>query len=166
MGAAKNISATYIWKILEEVSDPEIPVLSVVDLGVVREVNETANHQWVVKITPTYTGCPATYVMEEDIKKRLKQENIEVDVEVSLSPAWTTDWLSDEAREKLKAYGITPPQDEGDKSVLFGKRPQVPCPRCHSLDTKLLSEFGSTACKALYQCNACEEPFEYFKCLK
>lgn len=162
----KDISATYIWKILEEVSDPEIPVLSVVDLGVVREVKSLDNNQWYVKITPTYTGCPAMHIMEEDIKARLQKENIQAEVEISLSPAWTTDWMSEEGRKKLEEYGITPPQDEGDKSVLFGKRPDIPCPQCKSKNTKMISEFGSTACKSLYKCNDCDEPFEYFKCLK
>lgn len=160
----KIISEEYIWKILEEVSDPEVPVLSVIDLGVVREIKLLDDGKWYIKITPTYTGCPATKVMEFDIKERIRKEGIEVAVETVLSPAWTTDWLSDEGREKLKDYGITPPQNEDNVAVLFGRSPDVPCPHCESIDTKQISKFGSTACKALYKCNHCLEPFEYFKC--
>lgn len=162
----KVVTEEYIWSLLEEVKDPEIPVLSLVDLGVVREVIKLDNEEWNVKITPTYTGCPATQFMALDIKSRLKKEGIKVKVETILFPTWTTDWLSESGREKLKEYGITPPQDEGDKSVLFGKQPDIPCPRCESVNTRLVSQFGSTACKALYQCKNCQEPFDYFKCHK
>ena len=162
----KEITAEDIWAMLEDVTDPEVPVLTVVDLGVVREVNQLGKDHWKVIITPTYTGCPAMQVIEEDIKERLEREKIKVEVELVLSPAWTTDWLSLAGRRKLEEYGITPPQDEGDKSVLFGKRPEIPCPRCKSRNTRLVSQFGSTACKAHYQCNDCQEPFDYFKCLK
>ncbi|HLV41267.1 MAG TPA: 1,2-phenylacetyl-CoA epoxidase subunit PaaD [Brumimicrobium sp.] len=160
------MKAEDIWRMLEDVTDPEVPVLTVVDLGVVREVIELGEDHWKIIITPTYTGCPAMQVIEEDIKERLGRENITVDVELVLSPAWTTDWLSQAGRRKLEEYGITPPQDEGDKSVLFGERPVIPCPLCKSRNTRLVSQFGSTACKAHYQCNDCQEPFDYFKCLK
>ncbi|RFC53674.1 1,2-phenylacetyl-CoA epoxidase subunit PaaD [Brumimicrobium aurantiacum] len=162
----KEITIDDIWEMLEDVTDPEVPVLTVVDLGVVREVIAKSPSHFKIVITPTYTGCPAMQVIEEDIKERLGKEGITVDVDLVLSPAWTTDWLSENGRKKLEEYGITPPQNEGDKSVLFGDKPEIPCPLCKSKNTRLVSQFGSTACKALYQCNDCEEPFDYFKCLK
>tara|TARA_B100000508_G_scaffold141093_1_gene146527 strand:+ start:30231 stop:30725 length:495 start_codon:yes stop_codon:yes gene_type:complete len=155
-----------IWEFLEDVKDPEVPVLTVVDLGVVREVNPIEDDRWQIIITPTYSGCPAMQVIEEDIIKRLKEEDISVDVKLVLSPAWTTDWISENGKKKLEEYGIAPPQDEVDKSVLFGEKTVVPCPKCKSKNTKMVSQFGSTACKAHYQCNDCMEPFDYFKCLK
>lgn len=161
----KEATEETIWELLEEVSDPEVPVLSVVDLGIVREITQVGKNNWDIKITPTYTGCPATQFMSLDIQSRLKKEGITANVEIVLSPSWTTNWLSENGRKKLKEYGITPPQDEGDKSVLFGK-PEVPCARCNSKNTQLISQFGSTACKALYKCNDCHEPFDYFKCHK
>lgn len=155
-----------IWGYLEEVFDPEIPVLTVVDLGVVREVIVKDDTCKVV-ITPTYSGCPAMKRMEDDIKEKLEEKGIKgAEVELVLSPAWTTDWLTEKGREKLKEYGIAPPEDEGDKSVLFAKPFVVPCPQCDSKNTKLISQFGSTSCKAHYQCQDCLEPFDYFKCLR
>lgn len=160
------VSELQIWQWLEEVSDPEIPVLTVVDLGVVRSV-KTNGDQVEIVITPTYSGCPAMQVIEEDIKQVLKFKGIDqVEVELVLSPAWTTDWISEKGRIKLKEYGIAPPADEVDKSVLFADPPVIECPLCHSTDTRMISQFGSTACKAHYQCNSCLEPFDYFKCLK
>lgn len=160
------VSELQIWQWLEEVSDPEIPVLTVVDLGVVRSV-KTNGDQVKIVITPTYSGCPAMQVIEEDIKQVLKFKGIDqVEVELVLSPAWTTDWISEKGRIKLKEYGIAPPADEVDKSVLFANPPVIECPLCHSTDTRMISQFGSTACKAHYQCNSCLEPFDYFKCLK
>lgn len=155
-----------IWQKLETVTDPEIPVLSVVDLGVVRSV-EIKDNRATITITPTYSGCPAMKVIEDDIKTALEKDGLdEVVVNTVLSPAWTTDWLSDRGRKKLEAYGIAPPEESSeDKSTLFGTRKAVKCPQCKSRDTKMLSQFGSTACKALYQCNECKEPFDYFKCL-
>ncbi len=155
-----------VWKILESVSDPEIPVLSVVDLGVVREVVETPD-KFVVSITPTYSGCPAMNMIEMEIRTALLEKGINNDVKLVLSPAWTTDWMSEKGKQKLKAYGIAPPQDE-DLSVhhLFGKPNQIECPHCNSTNTELISQFGSTACKALYKCLDCLEPFDYFKCLR
>lgn len=156
-----------IWSLLEEVSDPEIPVLSVVDLGVVRKV-DIDSEKAVITITPTYSGCPALDFMAADIKKKLR-DNIDFPTEVitKLSPAWTTDWMSETGKKKLLDYGIAPPQEgSSDKNALFGKATPVPCPRCRSTNTKLVSQFGSTACKANYQCNDCKEPFEYFKCHK
>lgn len=160
------LTEEHIWELLEDVKDPEVPVLTVVDLGVVREVNKRPNENWEIIITPTYSGCPAMQVIEEDIKKRLADEGISVDVKLVLSPAWTTDWISENGKKKLEEYGIAPPQDEVDKSVLFGEKTIVHCPKCKSKNTRMVSQFGSTACKAHYQCNDCLEPFDYFKCLK
>ena len=154
----------YSW--LEEVSDPEVPVLSIIDLGVVRNVS-FENNAWLITLTPTYSGCPAVQTMEEEILLKLKERGLStVKILTTLSPAWTTDWLSENGRKKLKAYGIAPPEDEQDKSLLFSSPTIVPCPVCNSKNTRLISQFGSTACKAHYQCSACQEPFDYFKCLK
>lgn len=151
---------------LEEVCDPEIPVLSLSDLGVLRDVS-FVNEEWVITITPTYSGCPAMKTMEDDVLAKLKSHGIKnVRVELILSPAWTTDWLSIEGRKKLHDFGIAPPEDEVDKSVLFASPTVVPCPKCGSRETKMVSQFGSTACKAHYQCLTCLEPYDYFKCLK
>lgn len=155
-----------IWELMEEVFDPEVPVLTVVDLGVVRTIVKF-NDSWKITITPTYSGCPAMKRIEDDIIEKLGEHAINnVIVEHVLSPAWTTDWLTESGKRKLKEYGIAPPVDEVDKSVLFADPPTVPCPKCDSENTKMISQFGSTACKAHYQCQACLEPFDYFKCLK
>ena len=155
-----------IWNYLEEVTDPEVPVLTIVDLGVVRSVSFT-NNEFIITITPTYSGCPAMKVIEEDIISSLKSKGISnVKIELTLAPAWTTDWLTEAGRNKLREYGIAPPENEVDKSVLFSEPTIVPCPLCKSRNTKMVSQFGSTACKAHYQCNECLEPFDYFKCLK
>lgn len=160
------VTASYIWELLEEVSDPEVPVLSVVDLGVARQV-EVNEQSITITITPTYSGCPAMKTMEDDIRKKLSDHHIEnVTINTVLSPAWTTDWLSENGRRKLKEFGIAPPEHEVDKSVLFSEATRVPCPKCDSTDTRMVSQFGSTACKAHYQCNTCKEPYDYFKCLK
>lgn len=153
-----------IWEFLEEVFDPEIPVLTIVDLGIVRDVRWN-NSTCEVDITPTYIGCPAMKRMEDDIVEKLHEKGIE-DVKVSLvlAPAWTTDWLTEKGRTKLQEYGIAPPENEPDKSTLFADPIVVTCPKCGSKNTKMISQFGSTACKAHYQCNACMEPFDYFKC--
>jgi ring-1,2-phenylacetyl-CoA epoxidase subunit PaaD len=154
-----------ILSLLDEVCDPEIPVLSLADLGVLRGL-DYLNDQWHITITPTYSGCPAMKTMEDDILLKLKEHGIEAKVDLVLSPAWTTDWLSQSGREKLKEFGIAPPEDEVDKSVLFATPTVVPCPKCGSRETKMVSQFGSTACKAHYQCLSCLEPYDYFKCLK
>jgi ring-1,2-phenylacetyl-CoA epoxidase subunit PaaD len=159
-------SLNHIWNLLEDVYDPEVPVLSVVDLGIVRSV-ERIDKVIHVTITPTYIGCPAMQTIEKDIESKLKTHQIvDFNIITSISPAWTTDWMSEEGKRKLKEYGITPPQDEPDKSILFAEPIIVPCPRCDSSNTKMVSRFGSTACKAHYQCNQCLEPFDYFKCFK
>ncbi len=160
------VKADKIWSLLEEVFDPEVPVLTVVDLGVVRDVRLIGG-KVEIDITPTYTGCPAMQRIEDDIHEKLSENGIsDVKVNLVLSPAWTTDWLSDNGKKKLEEYGIAPPVDEPDKSVLFADPPKIKCPKCSSDNTKLVSQFGSTACKAQYQCNSCLEPFDYFKCLK
>jgi ring-1,2-phenylacetyl-CoA epoxidase subunit PaaD len=160
------VNETEIWDFLEEVSDPEIPVLSIVDLGVVRAVKIEDGHCFIT-ITPTYSGCPAMKMIEEQIHEKLSEKGCDkVTVDLVLSPAWTTDWLSQSGRDKLREYGIAPPENEVDKSVLFAEPTVVPCPRCSSRNTKMVSQFGSTACKAHYTCVDCLEPFDYFKCLK
>lgn len=155
-----------VIELLTSVKDPEIPVLNVVDMGIVRGV-VIEGEKVTVTITPTYSGCPAMDVIGANVKSVLHRHFGEaVEVRSTLSPPWTTDWLTEEAREKLRDYGIAPPVgSSSDKSVLFGKPKVVACPKCGSEATRLVSEFGSTACKAHYRCTACEEPFDYFKCI-
>ena len=158
---------TRIWKLLEEVTDPEIPVLTLADLGVLREVRVEGAAVRVV-ITPTYSGCPAMDTMVADIHHRLAAAGFgEVTVRTVLAPAWTTDWLSEAGRAKLAAFGIAPPARGGGagKTALLGTDAAVPCPRCGARDTECISPFGSTACKAHYRCRACLEPFDSFKCI-
>ena len=162
----KAITEDDIWEYLEDVKDPEVPVLTVVDLGVIRNVELNSDGNCKITITPTYSGCPAMQVIEEGIIERLERENIAAHVVTVLSPAWTTDWLTEKGKRKLKDYGIAPPEDEVDKSVLFGEPTKVTCPNCNSKNTKMVSQFGSTACKAHYTCKDCLEPFDYFKCLR
>lgn len=152
--------------ILTTVSDPEIPVLSIMDMGVVRSAI-IENNIVKVQITPTYSGCPAMDVIGDDIKAALKKAGFQSEVELILSPAWTTDWITPKGRKALENYGIAAPLNaEADKDVLlYGKR-LVKCPQCGSTNTRLVSQFGSTACKAQFQCDDCHEPFDYFKCLK
>lgn len=155
-----------IWEWLEEVSDPEIPVLTVTDLGVVRGV-DFDGEQCIITITPTYSGCPAMNEIEENIRKVLSEKGLKnIKVKTVLSPAWTTDWMTEKGKEKLREFGIAPPEGSSlDKSVLFGKPKQVSCPHCKSRETEMISQFGSTACKSLYKCKSCLEPFDYFKCI-
>ncbi len=157
-----------IWRLLEEVCDPEIPVLSILDLGVLRHVQVREDGQVQVTITPTYSGCPAMNTIAADVKLKLLAEGYpNVQVDLQLSPAWTTDWLSEEGKQRLEAYGIAPPvEPNGDIHALFGRDTTVRCPLCQSENTRLVSQFSSTACKAMYQCQECLEPFDYFKCLK
>lgn len=152
-----------ILSILESVTDPEIPVLSVIDLGIIRDI-KVNNEDIEVFITPTYSGCPAMDVIAMNIRMTLMKNGFEkIEITQQLSPAWTTDWITEKGKEKLTAYGIAPPATKTfDKNYL--ENLVVKCPQCHSLNTKLISEFGSTPCKALYQCNDCKEPFDYFKC--
>lgn len=155
-----------IYEILETVSDPEIPVLTILDLGIVRDVVVSETGQVQVVITPTYSGCPAMDFIEVNIRAALQEHGItDVVITTVLSPAWTTDWITEPAREKLRQYGIAPPVGSANKNdLLLGDAPEVACPQCGSKHTKLVSQFGSTACKALYRCNDCLEPFDYFKC--
>lgn len=151
---------------LKTVSDPEIPVLSVLDLGVIREAIEEDGIV-KIKLTPTYSGCPAMDVISDDLKKAFSEIGKKTEVELILSPAWSTDWISEEGLKKMEKYGIARPLSEShDKDVLLGEKKMVKCPQCGSTETHLVSQFGSTACKALFKCDNCQEPFDYFKCLK
>ena len=151
------------WNAAAEVVDPEIPVLTIADLGVLRSVGVT-DGRVEVAITPTYSGCPAMNMIGLEIELALARQGItHSKVRTVLSPAWTTDWMSDDGRRKLREYGIAPPQGGSGRRALFGEQ-QVACPQCGSDNTELLSEFGSTSCKALWRCKSCREPFDYFKC--
>ena len=157
---------TYIEELLTEVTDPEIPVLSIMDMGVVRSA-EIVNNRVLVHITPTYSGCPAMDMIADEIRQKLDQAGFQTEVKQVLSPAWTTDWITERGRKKLAAYGIAPPLEESaDKLALMGESKWVTCTNCGSNNTVMLSQFGSTACKALFKCRDCLEPFDYFKCLK
>lgn len=158
-----NTAEQEIWKLVEQVYDPEIPVLSVIDLGIIRDI-QLDNDLIEIFITPTYSGCPAMDVIAMNLRMVLLQNGFEkITITQQLSPAWTTDWMTEKGKEKLKIYGIAPPVGKSfDRKYL--EELKVECPLCHSLNTKLISQFGSTACKALYQCNDCLEPFDYFKC--
>ena len=162
-----------IWEWLSQVPDPEIPVISLTDLGIIRDV------QWqgdtlVVTVTPTYSGCPATGIINLDIETALRAYGIQkLELKRQLAPAWTTDWITADGREKLRAYGIAPPVDgtaadgvlAGRVSRLMGNNLTIQCPRCGSTKTEKVSQFGSTPCKASYRCTDCLEPFDYFKCI-
>jgi ring-1,2-phenylacetyl-CoA epoxidase subunit PaaD len=161
-----TIEEKKIWDILETVTDPEVPVLTIMDLGIVRDVKITDEAIEVV-ITPTYTGCPAMDMIAMNIKLALAEHGSKnVKITSVLSPAWTTDWMSEEGKRKLKEYGIAPPNPKQQvcSDALFAANEGVQCPHCNSYHTHRVSEFGSTACKALYQCDDCKEPFDYFKC--
>jgi len=149
---------------LGEVADPEIPVLTIADLGIVRGVQ--TGDTVTVQLTPTYSGCPATEAIEASVLDCLRDKGVaRVHIERVLSPPWTTDWISEEGRDKLRRYGIAPPERAASRSELLHGYRTVECPRCGSRDTAIVSEFGSTACKASCKCNECLEPFEYFKCI-
>ena len=156
---------TQIRNFLSEVMDPEVPVLSILDLGIVKNIFSD-KEKTEITITPTYTGCPAMKAIEDDIVSKLHQKGIEnVKIKTVYAPAWTTDWISESGKEKLRKYGIAPPEKtSADKNSLTGKK-KVQCPQCHSYHTEMISQFGSTACKALYKCLDCLEPFDYFKCI-
>ena len=161
-----------ILQVLETVMDPEVPVLSVLDLGVVRKVEvvpgeEPGKSKVIISVTPTYTGCPAIDVMRMSIRMALLQNGFaNIEINEVLSPAWTTEWMSEEGKRKLREYGIAPPNPKQQvcDQKLFAAAEAVQCPQCNSYHTHRISEFGSTACKALYQCDDCKEPFDYFKC--
>ncbi|GHF11014.1 phenylacetate-CoA oxygenase subunit PaaJ [Kordiimonas sediminis] len=157
-----------IWNTLDTVLDPEVPALSVTDLGIIRDVKLSDGGKVVIDVTPTYSGCPATDLISEIIKAAVVSSGHEdVTIKTVLSPTWTTDWITEDGRKKLKEYGIAPPVGEAatGKAALLGISPVVHCPRCDSTQTEQVSEFGSTACKAMYRCTSCLEPFEYFKCI-
>lgn len=154
-----------IRNILEEVADPEIPVLTVTDMGIIRDIR-IGKEEVEVIITPTYSGCPAMNTIEVNIRAALQEKGFgKVKVTTILHPPWTTDWITERGRRRLRAYGIAPPaRGSVDKNALFQDSPVVECPQCGSADTVMVSQFGSTACKALYRCLDCKEPFDYFKC--
>ena len=154
-----TLTEAQVWQLLATVTDPEVPVLTILDLGIVQAVHIHSNHIEIV-ITPTYTGCPAMDMIAMNIKLAFANMGITtIKITTVLSPAWTTDWMTEAGKQKLKAYGIAAPNKKISIPI-----DGVECPRCLATNTKLLSEFGSTACKALYQCNECKEPFDYFKC--
>ncbi|AEG91776.1 1,2-phenylacetyl-CoA epoxidase subunit PaaD [Ramlibacter tataouinensis] len=157
------------WQALEGVTDPEIPVVTIAELGILRSVNEREDGTLEVVITPTYSGCPAMGQIEDDVRAALATQGLDAAVVTRLAPAWTTDWITPVAREKLRAFGIAPPNAQAPSANVVRLAPRrsaadaVPCPRCGSSDTTEVSHFGSTACKALYKCLACLEPFDHFK---
>ena len=152
--------------ILESVADPEIPVLTVLDLGVIRKAVEEDNNVHIT-LTPTYSGCPAMDVIGDDLKAAFAKVGKVATVELVLHPAWSTDWMSEEGKRKMADYGLAPPLEaSADKAALLGEARVVPCTNCGSTNTHMVSQFGSTACKALFQCDDCQEPFDYFKCLQ
>ena len=175
--ADDHLTVDTIWAWLGEVMDPEVPAVSVVDLGIIRDVQGSVATGWDVIVTPTYSACPATEVIAQSIREVLQSNGVEpVRVQTKLSPAWTTDWMTQKGREALRRYGIAPPMSivDGMSSAQVinvaalnassnASAIRVPCPKCNSRKTRLLSQFGSTACKALYQCSDCLEPFDYFK---
>ncbi|MFD2552555.1 1,2-phenylacetyl-CoA epoxidase subunit PaaD [Bizionia sediminis] len=166
MAATKQRIHPTLIPILESVSDPEIPVLSIMDMGVVRSAC-LEDDLVKIEITPTYSGCPAMDVIGDDIKAAFKKAGYTAHVDLILAPAWTTDWITPRGRKALEDYGIAAPlNEEADKDVLLHGKRLVTCPQCGSKNTKMVSQFGSTACKAQFQCDDCQEPFDYFKCLK
>lgn len=154
-----------VERILDGVMDPELPFLTITELGMIQGCDLDEDGTVVIKLTPTYSGCPATDAIQDDIKSALQPVEPRFRIDIVHAPAWTTDWISPEAREKMRLNGIAPPEgSSADKAFLLGKNQTVPCPRCASDDTRLVSPFGSTACKAHYQCKECAEPFDHFKC--
>lgn len=160
-----NSQLSKALKKLDSVMDPEIPFLTVLEMGMVRTLEIRERHLYAT-VTPTYSGCPATEVIERDVREALRQIDPEAVVEIVHSPAWSTDWIDDATREKMRANGIAPPIGQSaDKSFLLGKNREIPCPLCRSMRTRMVSAFGSTACKAHFQCLVCLEPFDHFKCI-
>lgn len=163
--SGERLSIEQLWQLLDEVKDPEVPAISVVELGVVRSI-EWQDDTLHVCVTPTYSGCPATELIEQMIQSALEQAGLRhFRLETRLAPAWTTDWITPVGREKLREFGIAPPQGSASKLSLMGHAEIIECPHCGSQQTEQVSEFGSTACKALYRCRDCLEPFDYFKCI-
>lgn len=154
-----------VWNVLAGVNDPEIPAVTIVDLGIVRRVEATEGSPVRVVITPTYTGCPATDVITFLIRTALEDAGFpDAEIVTEISPPWTTDWISEEGRRKLRDYGIAPPPGAASRRALLGEPLEIACPRCGSTDTERVSQFSSTPCKALHRCRSCLEPFEAFKC--
>ena len=152
-----------IWALLGQISDPEVPVLTITDLGMVRSV-APQGEGWIIGFTPTYSGCPATDHLLAEIRRTMSESGFTpLQIVLQLDPPWTTDWMTPDARTRLREYGISPPQAHACHAS--GPPQEVSCPRCGSTHTSVISEFGSTACKALYRCNSCREPFDYFKCI-
>ena len=165
--ATTTVSTDQIAAWLEHVTDPEIPVLTIMDMGIVRSIDIEDSGAVKIDLTPTYSGCPAMQTIEKEIIQCLNNHGIEeVTVKEVLHPAWTTDWLTEKGKQKLEEYGIAPPEEQSaDKNLLMGEPKQVKCPHCKSQNTEMISQFGSTACKSLYKCLDCLEPFDYFKCI-
>ena len=161
-----QLSKEKIFSLLSEIPDPEIPVINILELGILRDV-EIKESAVEVVITPTYSGCPAMKQIEDDVISKLRTIGIEnAKVKMVYHPAWTTDWITEEAKNKLRQYGIAPPEKTtADKGALMGKKKVLECPRCKSKNTVMISQFCSTACKALFQCSDCKEAFDYFKCI-
>ena len=163
--SAEVDAARRAWDAAAAVLDPEVPAVTIADLGILRAVSIDEKHRAVVKITPTYSGCPAILAIEMAIKVTLAKAGFDAVIERVMTPPWTTDWITEDGIKKLRAYGIAPPlKAASSPRALFGDV-TVACPRCASTRTSKISEFGSTACKAQYQCHACAEPFDYFKCI-
>lgn len=162
------MTPTQVREWLSDVTDPEVPVLTIMDLGIVRNVQVTGNegdYHVKIVITPTYSGCPAMDTIAINIRLALATKGIKhIDIEPQLSPAWTTDWMTEEGKQKLKEYGIAPPNRKAFVPLGLFEEEKVTCPRCNSDSTELVSNFGATSCKALYRCLSCKEPFEHFKC--
>jgi ring-1,2-phenylacetyl-CoA epoxidase subunit PaaD len=159
-----KVTAEQVWEWLADVKDPEVPALSILDLGIVRNV-ATEDDKVNVTITPTYSGCPAMDVIAVSVRMALAGHGVKsVLVDMQLSPAWTTDWMTEDGKRKLKEYGIAPPNRKAFASLGLFEEEGIVCPRCESEDTELVSRYGPTSCKALYKCNSCKEPFEHFKC--
>ena len=164
----KSHNKESILNLLKEIEDPEIPVINIVELGIVRDIS-ISDDEIKIDITPTYSGCPAMKVIEDQIRQKLHENGFEkIKIKTIYSPAWTTDWISEETKTKLQQYGITPPQKVTPQDVfpfLSEKVEKVHCPYCNSIETTITSKFGSTPCKALHYCNNCHQPFEEFKCI-
>ena len=159
----KQHTAESIRELLSTINDPEVPVINIVELGIVREV-QLSDDEITVTITPTYSGCPAMKMIEDEIQRVLQENGFtKISIKTVFAPVWTTDWLSDNAKEKLKNYGIAPPRLVANSPLLQIELPTIQCPHCNSKNTQVKSEFGSTACKAYYFCHSCQQAFEYFK---
>ncbi|MDZ4757342.1 MAG: 1,2-phenylacetyl-CoA epoxidase subunit PaaD [Bacteroidota bacterium] len=162
-----HITEKKVWDLLFEIPDPDIPVINIVELGLVRNIEITDDEKVIVTITPSYSGCPAMPVFKEDIYNKMSEAEIEdVEIKISLLPPWTTDWLSNATKEKMKQHGIAPPEQSShhDIKLFTNSKNKITCPHCNNNDTQLTSQFGSTPCKALWYCKSCQQPFEYFKC--